>query len=91
MLIPGSDGSPHFHRQNLHLFLSHMREAETPLCMLVMLGALQFLVIFLKSGSSKKKKILDRETGKKKGWRNIFSDTPDRHLTYPRRGLEFGK
>lgn len=57
--------------------------------MLVMLGALQFLVIFLKSGSSKK--ILDRETGKKKGRRNIFSDTPDRHLTYPRRGLEFEK
>ena len=67
-----------------------MREAEPPLCMLVMLGALQFLVTFFKV-VAQKKKILDRETGKKKGWRNIFSDTLDRHLTYTGRGLEFEK
>jgi len=54
-------------------------------------GGTSVFSYFFKKWFLKKKKILDRETGKKKGWRNIFSDTPDRHLTYPRRGLEFGK
>lgn len=66
-----------------------MKEAEPPVCISVILRALQFLVI-LKKVVTQRKRTLGRDTGKK-GWRSIFSNTLEGHLTWIGRGFRVGE